>query len=245
MEISAKQVNVPVLGLFDITKPTMPRAFNVLEGVTKGQILVDDLAHPSWGVVREAVYGTLYFGGVANKLHVYSCVEHFRLVGEVGIGCWLDHELNDLLPPNPDYDGKTLYFTERIANNDLLNIQLPSGYVLAMRDQSLFEQSFDYESTLDSFGSLENLMNQTLGVVVLYDGEVVCEAATGAPTYGLIEVGVTTHGTVPSRMSRQHVWHRNWVIRMNANIVMFGGESSKENAHEYERSYPNRAARAI
>jgi len=191
--ISCNQVTPEISGLFDITKPTMPRALNVIEGITRGQILVDDQVHPTWAVVREATYGTLYFGGEINTLLVESFVEHFRKLGEVGIGCWLDDELNDMLPLDPDYDGRTLYFTERASHNDLLNIQLPSGYTLAMRDRSLFEQSFDYGSTLDSFGSLENVMNQTLGVVILYEDKVVCEAATGAPTHGLIEVGVTTH----------------------------------------------------
>jgi RimJ/RimL family protein N-acetyltransferase len=61
-----------------------------------------------------------------------------------------------------------------------------------MRDRILLEQSFDYESTLASFGTEENVLQQTIGVVILYEGKVVCEAASGAPTNGCIEVGVTT-----------------------------------------------------
>ena len=60
---TANQVTHQILSLFDLTKPTMPRAFNVLEGVTRGDILVDDLTNPRTAVVHEAVYGTLYFGG--------------------------------------------------------------------------------------------------------------------------------------------------------------------------------------
>jgi len=191
-EISAGDVNSNITTLFDITRPTMPRAFNVLEGVISGQILVDDPTNPTWAVVREATYGTLYFGGQINAPLIASLVKKFRQIGEVGIGGWLDDELNDMLPSNHDYDGRTLYFTERISRNDLMNIQLPSGYTLVPRDQSLFKQSFDYGSTLDSFGTIENVMSQTFGFVVLQDDKVACEAATGAPTRGLIEVGVTT-----------------------------------------------------
>lgn len=36
-------------------------------------------------------------------------------------------------------------------------------------------------------------MQYTLGVSVVQDDQLVCEAATGAPSHGLIEVGVTTH----------------------------------------------------
>ena len=193
IQISAQQVTPEILTLFDIKKPTMPRALNVLEGITRGQILVDNQTHPTWAVVRETTYGTLYFGGEINTSLVESFVEHFRKLGEVGIGCWLDDKLNYMLPLDPDYDGRTLYFTARASHTDLLNIQLPSGYTLVMRNRSLFEQSFDYESTLDSFGAVESVMTQTLGFVILHNDKVVCEAATGAPTQGLIEVGVTTH----------------------------------------------------
>jgi RimJ/RimL family protein N-acetyltransferase len=36
------------------------------------------------------------------------------------------------------------------------------------------------------------VIQHTLGVVILHGEIIVCEAATGAPTHGLIEVGVTT-----------------------------------------------------
>jgi hypothetical protein len=124
-------------------------------------------------------------------------LEKFRPIGEVGTGCWLDYELNDMFPSYPDYDGRTLYFTERSMNdNELLNTSLPPGCALTQRDEILFKQSFDYESTLDSFGSIEAVLSQTLGFVILHEGKVVCEAATGAPTHGRVEVGVTTHEAI-------------------------------------------------
>jgi len=87
-----------------------------------------------------------------------------------------------------------LYFTERSADVPLapLVAQLPTGYALALRDAALFTQSFDYESTLAAFGTLEQALRLTYGVVALREGIVCCEAATGAPTHGRIEIGVTT-----------------------------------------------------
>jgi RimJ/RimL family protein N-acetyltransferase len=108
------------------------------------------------------------------------------------MGCWLDDPLNALIPATPHYDGRTLYFTDRSSTSDFVVPALPNGFRLILRDEHWFRKSFDYESTLTSFGSVENVLEHTLGVIVL-DGEtVVCEAATGAPTHGLIEVGVTT-----------------------------------------------------
>jgi RimJ/RimL family protein N-acetyltransferase len=197
--ISHQQVTPEIIALFDLTKPTMPRAFNVLEGINHGQILVADPTQPRWAIVREAIYGTLYIGGQMSASLLASIVEYFRKSGEVGIGCWLDNPLNEKLPPNPNYDGRTLYFTERSARNDLQKIQLPAEYSLVPRDEHLFSMSFDYEATLASFGSVENVLQHTLGFVILRDDAVVCEAATGAPTHGLIEIGVTTAETY-----RQH-----------------------------------------
>ena len=192
IDITHEQVTPEILALFDITKPTMPRAFNVLEGVNRGQILLDDLTQPSAVVVRDAMYGTLYFGGKINASQVASIVQHFRNIGEVGIGCWRDNPLNEMIPTDFDYDGRTYYFTERDSFVHGQRLSLPDGYRLLPRDEALFRKSFDYQSTVELFGSVESVLRHTLGVAIL-DGDVlVCEAATGAPTQGRIEVGVTT-----------------------------------------------------
>jgi RimJ/RimL family protein N-acetyltransferase len=97
-----------------------------------------------------------------------------------------------MIPADPEYDGRTLYFTER-SRSIKPQTQLPEGYTLAVRDRQLFQQSFDYESTVAAFSTEENVLKHTLGMVILHEDKVVCEAATGAPTHGRIEVGVTTH----------------------------------------------------
>jgi hypothetical protein len=103
--ITHQEITPAILDLFDLTRPTMPRAFNVLEGMNRGHILVDDPMQPTRAVMREDVYGTLYFGGQVDALQVASLVQQFREIGEVGIGCWLDDPLNELIPPYPDYGG--------------------------------------------------------------------------------------------------------------------------------------------
>lgn len=190
--IDSHRVTPQILSLFDLSKPMMPRAFNVLEGLNRGQILVDDLTTPTWAVVREAIYGTLYIGGQFDAPLLASLIGHFRNIGDLGIGCWLDDPLNDLLLSRPDYDGRTLYFTERSLSSQKQPVQIPNGYILAARDRRYLTESFDYENTLQAFGTEENILQHTLGVVVLHEGRIVCEAATGAPTHGRIEVGVTT-----------------------------------------------------
>lgn len=192
LTIAHEEVTPEIQALFDITKPTMPRALQVLEGLNQGQILVDNPERPSTAVVRDGMYGTLYFGGRVDAPLIASLVQSFRQIGEVGIGCWLDDPLNKMIPGDFDYDGRTYYFTERSHDDPIENIDMPAGYRLAARDEHLFRKSFDYQSTLELFGSVEKVMQHTLGVVILHEEMVVCEAATAAPTHGLIEVGVTT-----------------------------------------------------
>jgi L-amino acid N-acyltransferase YncA len=99
-----------------------------------------------------------------------------------------------MISAKPDYDGFTLYFAERskeVSLEPMLD-RLPAGITLVQRDEQSFAKSFDYESTLRAFGTAEKVMEQTRGVM-LFEGETLaCEAATGAPTRGHIEVGVTT-----------------------------------------------------
>ena len=190
--ITFEQVTPEILALFEINKPTMPRAFNVLEGLNRGQILVDDLTKPPSAVVRDGLYGTLYFGGSVGKPQITSLVQHFRQHGEAGIGCWLDDPLNEMIPDDFDYDGRTYFFTKRSPSNNTQNLQLPDNYSLLARDEGLLRKSFDYQSAVDLFGTVENGLRYTLGVTILHGDALVCEAATGAPTHGMIEVGVTT-----------------------------------------------------
>ena len=192
--ISTYELTPAITALFDVTKPTMLRAFNVLEGKTRGQILIDDDVQPRWAIIRDSIYGTLYLGGQFTPALLATLVAHFREQGGVGISCWRDDPINSMLPPHPEYEGSALYFSHRSPDSVLQSL-LPepsSEYTLVQRDGQLFTQSFDYDSTLAAFGSAENVLRLTLGVVLLHKGFVVCEAATGAATQGQIEVGVTT-----------------------------------------------------
>jgi len=81
LSITPQEVTPEILNLFDLDKPTMPRAFNVLEGIIKGEIITDHLTQPDWAVVREAIYGTLYFGGHITS-SVISSILSICVVGE-------------------------------------------------------------------------------------------------------------------------------------------------------------------
>jgi GNAT superfamily N-acetyltransferase len=195
LTLTATEVTPALLALFDRSQPTVPRALAVLAGIFGGRIVADDPLEPSWAAVQEATYGTLYLGGQPPAALVAELLEHLRQEGDVGLGCWPDDPLATMQLPEPQYDGRTLYFPARspaIALEPLLGA-LPPGYQLVTRDAALFACSFDMADTLATFGSVEAVLRHTRGVMLLHDDELVCEASTGAMVEGCIEVGVTTH----------------------------------------------------
>jgi RimJ/RimL family protein N-acetyltransferase len=195
IQLTPKQLTPALRALFDPSLPTMPRAFNVLDGRIAGQILTDDPAHPSWAAVREATFGTLYLGGIFTAPVLHQLVDDLRKTGDVLIGRWPDDLLLPLLPRCPDYDGWTLYFTDRPRHTGLESYlqQMPSGCELRSRDRALFERSLDRDSALAAFGSAEHVLAKSLGFFLMRGDEILCEAATGPAVLGRIEVGVTTH----------------------------------------------------
>jgi RimJ/RimL family protein N-acetyltransferase len=193
--IAPDQVTPALRALFDLDMPTMPRALNVLDGHIAGQIITDSPAHPTWGAVYSATFGTLYLGGAFDAPLLQRLVDDLRQTGDVLIGRWPDDPLIALLPPQPDYDGWTLYFPNRSRSTDLnAHIQqLPAGHQLRRMDAALLERSLDRDSSLAAFGSAEHVLAKSLGFFLMRGDEILCEAATGPAALGRIEVGVTTH----------------------------------------------------
>jgi RimJ/RimL family protein N-acetyltransferase len=194
IQIAPTEVTPALRALFDLDMPTMPRAFSVLDGHITGQILTDNPDRPTWAAVREATFGTLYLGGAFDASLLRRLVDHLRQVGEVIVGRWPGDALLALLPPQPDYDGWTLYFTDRPHNIglDAYLRQMPPDCELRRMDRALFERLLDRDAYLMSFGGVEPVLAKALGFFLMYGDEILCEAATGPVALGKIEVGVTT-----------------------------------------------------
>jgi RimJ/RimL family protein N-acetyltransferase len=189
--IDPPQVTTPLRSLFAPTMPATLRAFAVLNGDSKGTILTDDLAAPTWGVVREEAEGTIYLGGSVPPAVLNQVVTHLRHDGEVLIGAWLNEEWPAGLPPDPYYTGRVLEFVDRPANAPLPPI--PAGCQLRPMDAELLPRTIWYADTVKGFGSAEAFLQKGLGLCLLRDDEILCEASTGPAVNGLIELGVITH----------------------------------------------------
>jgi RimJ/RimL family protein N-acetyltransferase len=195
LSLTADRVTPALRALFDPDMPTMLRAFGVLDGHIYGQIMTNDPVQPAWAAVREATFGTLYLGGAFDQALLRQLIGDLRAKGDVLIGRWPDDALLQILPPQPDYDGRTLYFTDRSRDARLAAFleQMPPDCVLRRMDAALWERSLDRDTSLSAFGSREHVLEKSLGFFLMRDHEILCEAATGPAAQGKIEVGVTTH----------------------------------------------------
>jgi RimJ/RimL family protein N-acetyltransferase len=196
LEINANQVTPPLRALFRADEPQAPRCFAVLDGIAnRGRILCDSPDNPVWAVVQEQFDGAIYWGGDIPVTTLLTIIEILRIDGEVLVGLWPEDPRLDLLPPDPDYDGRTLEFYERPIGKGLekqLN-QLPGGYELRRLDRHLIMQTEWGPNDVQHVGGLENWERSCLGYCLMHRGEILCEATVGPPALGLYEPGVFTH----------------------------------------------------
>jgi hypothetical protein len=112
-QITPSQLTPRHRSLFASGAPASLRCIAVLEGQMVGQIWVEAIERPSWGIVREAAFGTLYFGGAPPARQISDLINELRHQGEVLVGLWPEDDLWQSLPSKPEYTGSVLEFTDR------------------------------------------------------------------------------------------------------------------------------------
>src|SRR5262245_60368625 len=160
--LSSAQVSPRLRSLFDPGLPAALRCFTVLEGDAAGQIFTDDPANPSWGLVWETTFGTIYPGGALEAPLLAQLVDKLRREGDVMLGLWPDDDWFRRLPPNPGYEGAVLEFVDRPLGQGLEPYlsQIPSGCQLCRVDHHLLERMTDLELTITTFGSAEKALEK-------------------------------------------------------------------------------------
>jgi len=190
-QLTPVQVTPGLRALFDPADPASLRCYAVLDGHAAGRIFTDFPARPTWGVVQEAAFGSLYLGGEVNQTALYRLIANLRQEGEVLIGLWADDPCWTLLPSMPDYSGYTLEFSQREGDQSLP--ALPSGCELRRLDQSLIKEILGRNLLIHMYGSTQAALNWGYGLCLTRDGEILCEAFAGPAANGFIEIGVETH----------------------------------------------------
>ncbi len=193
MAIPAQEVSPPLRALFDVGQPVAIRCFAVLDGSIRGQIWTNDLAHPTWGAVQEAAFGTLFLGGRPSASLVHALVEELRQEQGVALALWPDHPYNQVLPPAPDFDGWELEFTDRPLGADLVPyLSVPENCTLRPIDATWFARCRYRDYYTAYFGSTERTLEQGFGFCLVREQELLSEAFAADAALGMIEVGTIT-----------------------------------------------------
>jgi hypothetical protein len=190
-QIHPEQVTPAHTALFNSTDPASLRCFAILDGTANGKIFTNSIHIPTWAVVQEAAFGSLYLGGNIQHRLLRLLIGRLRHCGDVLIGLWQDDPRWSLMPSGADYSGYTLEFSERKDHSSLP--QIPEGGELRRLDQSLFRHILSQKLLISMFGSAELALVRGYGLCLIQNGEVLCEAFAGPSTSSMIEIGVECH----------------------------------------------------
>ncbi len=167
----------------------------MLEGNAAGRVFTDHPTHPTWTVVQEAGFGTLYPGGDLPPAVLTQLIADLRLQGEVLIGLWPEDARLHQLPADADYDGWVVEFSQRDNNTKPFPL-IPADLALRPIDLDLFDRLADRELYIAIFGSAEAALQLGFGLCLLRPSPVgdklLCEAFAGPRALGMIEIGVET-----------------------------------------------------
>jgi GNAT superfamily N-acetyltransferase len=194
-ELGSQSITPPIKAMLTPDEPAGLRMLGVLDGILPGAIFVDRFPDPTWAVVQEAEYGTIYLGGFIDRQELGDLIDRLRNTGDVLLGMWPEDGRWNLVPPGADYEGQVLDFYERPFGTGLDDflVAIPAGCEIRQVDVDLFERSRDRVEHIRSFGSLENTLNNLLGFYLMRDDEILCEALAGPMIRGIREIGVVTY----------------------------------------------------
>ena len=194
IEIYPYQVLPKTRSLFDRDMPASLRCWAVLDGNAAGKIYTDGAFSPTWGLVQEAGFGSIYLGGSLDAPILRRLVAELGKSGDVLVGLWPDDERINLFPPNPDYDGVALDFTDRPIGQGLDSyLPVPAGCDVRRMDRPLFERCLGRDLYVAAFESVAKALEKGFGLCLMREDEILCEAFAGPAAMGVIEIGTTTH----------------------------------------------------
>jgi RimJ/RimL family protein N-acetyltransferase len=192
-EIQIDQVSPALKALFDPWMPTSIRCQAVLGGGNAGRIFADDPDHPDMAYVWERDDGTLYQGGIRDRLVLRQMVALLRQEGPVALGYRDGDPAVENFPPDPEAGAECIELERPARDSDLLPyLKLPEGFAVHRMGRELLEKSPRLDETLFRYGSLDSYLERGMDVCILHGDEFVAEAGADMDVGGVREVGVVT-----------------------------------------------------
>jgi RimJ/RimL family protein N-acetyltransferase len=185
-------VDHPALpGLFDPHVPNNPALWAVFLGHHTGRAVVDTLENPSQCVFRTDAVLT-YASHKVSQQFLESALDHFRRIGPV----WLIRAHGDSPAPEPVRCLSRLEFYDLDPSSPALakfRNEIETGCTLRTIDRKLLERC-EWREDMEFFsGSLENFMQNDLGICLMRDNEIIVEAYASALGATYAEIGAITH----------------------------------------------------
>src|SRR4051812_34134779 len=90
IEVSPAHITPQLRALFNPRMPAGFRCFAVIAGDAIGRIVTDDPLRPTWGVIQEGAFGTLYPGGALTASTWDQLIAKLRQDSDVLVGLWPD-----------------------------------------------------------------------------------------------------------------------------------------------------------
>lgn len=195
IEIPLGQVTPILHRLIDPRLPAALRCFAVLEGTAAGKVFTDDPLNPTWAVVQETGFGTIYPGGDLPPAIINQLIADLRQQGDVLLGLRPDDVRPNQLPPDADYDGWMVEFSQRDPSIKPFPA-LSDDLALRPIDPLLFDRLAGRQLYTAIFGSAEAALQLGFGLCLVRPSPVgdklLCEAFAGPRALGMIEIGVET-----------------------------------------------------
>lgn len=196
IQLSAEQSSPAIRALFSpFDLPTGLRCRAALDGYMQGVVYTDDLARPTWAVLRENTFGTLYPAGAVTKAILTPLVEEWKQKGDTLIGLWPDDPLVASLPDDPQYEGSAIDYLDRPVGEGLETLfqTVPDGCSLCPMTAEILLRSPWYADRLRMHGSVEAILKKEILFALLRGDLLVSEASAGPLGKDLMEVGTITH----------------------------------------------------
>jgi len=178
-------------GLFNPHVPNNPALWAVFHGHHTGRAVVDELDHPSQCVLRSDAVMT-YASRDVSQPFLEAALDHFRRVGPI----WLIRAQGDPPAPKPIRCLSRLEFYDLDPSSQVLvkfRYELKKGFTLRTIDRELLERC-EWRDDMEFFaGSLENFLQNDLGICLMRDNEIIVEAYASALGAPYAEIGAITH----------------------------------------------------
>ncbi|HUN05946.1 MAG TPA: GNAT family N-acetyltransferase [Aggregatilineales bacterium] len=193
LTLNPLQISDKLKALFNHDDPAAFRLRAALESHFPARIFTDDANAPTWAVLQETAFGTLYLAGSFTVGQLTPIIEQtLQDSDEVLFGYW-DWQGNALKPlfPAPHYEGTVFDFTGRDPSLDLdAFCKLPAGFHFQSVDPTRFDRSADAEFNRRLYGV--DAAQRMLGYYVLKGDQIAAEAFASPPLDGIVEVGMQT-----------------------------------------------------